>query len=209
MVSILLGNCISLANSIFRNSFFNVSIDVRVLWGILRCTVGATLRDVGRGASSAWWDWYAWFLAGTTIGGRWGWDGVCEWLFRARVWAAWASLPELGGWISRGSGCRELERWWKEGIRWGWFLAPDERTDGDGKISTELLWPFWMGAVFRPMGTLRLCVPSLFPFGAAKGSGGWKVVGEIWECAETWDGFAAILGLLDGDLEDYQSGKDI
>lgn len=51
MAPILLGNGMSLAKSIARNSFFNVSVDVRVLSGILLYTVGATLRDAGREAS--------------------------------------------------------------------------------------------------------------------------------------------------------------
>lgn len=54
MVPTLLGKGISLAKLTIRNSFFNVSIDVRVLSGILLYSAGATLRDVGRGASSAW-----------------------------------------------------------------------------------------------------------------------------------------------------------
>lgn len=52
-------------------------------------------------------------------------------------------------------------------------------------------------------------MPSPFSVALAKESGGWKVVGEIWNCEETRDGIAAILRLLDGDLEDYQSAKDI
>lgn len=50
-VSPLVGNDISLAKSIVRTSFVNVSIEVGVSSGVLLYAVGATLLEAGRGTS--------------------------------------------------------------------------------------------------------------------------------------------------------------
>lgn len=50
-VSPLVGNGISLAKSIVRTSFVNVSIEVGVSSGVLLYAVGATLLEAGRGTS--------------------------------------------------------------------------------------------------------------------------------------------------------------
>lgn len=63
-------------------------------------------------------------------------------------------------------------------------MARDESTDGDGKVLTALLWPFWPGGVSRLMGTLPVCIPSPTPVAAEKEFEGWKFVGEIWDCSE-------------------------
>lgn len=58
-------------------------------------------------------------------------------------------------------------------------MGRDESTDGDGRISTALLWLFWPGGVSRLMGTLPVCIPSPSPVAAAKEFVGWNAVGEI------------------------------